>query len=55
MISRHMQMRVHGLALVGILLTQAHVLDRVPCTGERLEIAVFLLWLTDINQNHRNT
>ena len=29
MISRHMQMRVHGLALVGILLTQAHVLNRV--------------------------
>ena len=39
----HMQMRIHGLALVGILLAQAHVLDRVPCTGERPEIAVFLL------------
>ena len=34
-----MQMRVHGLAFVGILVAKAHVFDLRPFTGECLEIA----------------
>ena len=37
---QHMKMGVHGLAFVGILVAQAHVLDRLPVARERLEISV---------------
>ena len=33
---------VHGLAFIGILVAEAHVLDLFPCAGECLEITVLL-------------
>ena len=34
---------VHGLAFIGILVAETHVLDLFPCAGECLEITVLLI------------
>ena len=39
----HMQMSVHGLAFIRVLVTQTHVLNLLPGTGEGLEISVLFL------------